>query len=159
MSFEKHHHNEVLYCGHHLHRPWIVHCIGERSRNEITWKSWNSRRETSHSYRSNDQFERYTFFIIFWKYFSLLKKLWYFKCHLEFLIALFSVDQEREETMRIIVTDCKDTETNGKCYNNLCNYDYYKQNCKETCGLCWKGIYIYFVIKISKLAKNKHTSQ
>ena len=56
--------------------------------------------------------------------------------------------------MRIIITDCKDTETNGKCYNNLCNYPYYKQNCKKTCGLCWKGISIYFVIKICKWAKN-----
>ena len=74
---------------------------------------------------------------IIWIYIILQ---WYFQCHLELFIALFSDEQKSEETMRIIVTPCEDTETNGQCWDNLCDYSYYKRNCKKTCKLCWEGI-------------------
>ena len=136
----KHHHNEILYFGHHLHRPCIVHFLIQRRRNEISWQCWNSRRQTSRNYGSNDQFERYKCFIFFWKQYF---KIWYFQDHLEFIIALFSEEQERQAS--VCGVD-KTYKTFGKCYqeecggkNGWCDCNW----CGNYCGGC-NGIWILF---------------
>ena len=65
--------------------------------------------------------------------------LWYFQYHLEFLIALFSDEQERG----IVVSVCADHFAGyGKCDTNRCDEKYYATKVMpKCCGVC-KGISI-----------------